>query len=204
MITQTYASMTRMLPLFLLLALGACSSAPPEPQVDFKQDYDFRTIKTLAFMPHSGGTSGDSSKIFISDMQRERVNEALRQAVEKKGITVIADRKKADALITWHLVAQEKTDVRTYNTGMSYGAGYGHYNRRAHYSCWNCGGTEVRVKQYTQGTFIVDVVDPALDQSIWRSIIESKLKGEMQQSQQPYNEAADRIMARFPPLQLSY
>jgi hypothetical protein len=171
--------------------------------VDFKQDYDFRNIKTLAFLPDAGDTSGDSSKVFISDMQRERVRTGLSQAVEKKGITVIADPNKADALITWHLVAQEKTDVRTYNTGPSYGAGYGYYNRRAAYSCWNCGGTDVRVSQYTQGTFIVDVVDPALKQSVWRSIIQSRLKGEMIQDQQAVNEAADRIMARFPPLQLS-
>ena len=190
--------------LFLLGFLAACSSAPPEPTVDFKQDYDFRNVKTVAFLKYSGGVSGDSGDVFISDMQRERVDTALAQAVEKKGITVIADPKKADLLLTWHLVTQEKTDVRTYNTGMSYGAGYGSYNRRAHYSCWNCGGTEVRVKQYTQGTFIVDAVDPELDQSVWRSIIQSKLKGQLNTDQQPYNEAADRIMARFPPLQLSY
>jgi hypothetical protein len=189
------------LTLLLLCVLAACATAPPEPTVDFKQDYDFRKIKTLALMKHTSSESGD---IFISDMQRERVNQALAQAVEKNGITVVDDPKKADALLTWHLVTEEKTDVRTYNTGMSYGAGYGYYNRRAHYSCWNCGGTEVRVKQYTQGTFIVDVVDPKLGQSVWRSIIQSKLKGELQQNQQPYNDAADRIMARFPPLQLSY
>ncbi len=204
MTTRHTATVSRILATILLGVLAACSSAPPEPTVDYKQDYDFSAVKTLAFLPQSGGTSGDSTKIFISDMQRERVNDALKQAVEKKGITVIDDTKKADLLITWHLVAQEKTDVRTYNTGMSYGGGYGHYNRRAHYSCWNCGGTEVRVKQYTQGTFIVDVVDPALNQSVWRSIIETNLKGELLQEQQPYNEAADRIMARFPPLQLSY
>jgi hypothetical protein len=196
-------TLSRILAILVLGALSACSSAPPEPMVDFKKGHDFSAIKTLAFLPDSGGTSGDSPRVFMSSMQRERINDALTQAVEKKGITVIADPKKADALITWHLVAQEKTDVRTYDTGMNYGAGYGYYNRRAGYNCWNCGGTEVRVKQYTQGTFIVDVLDPASNQSVWRSIIQSKLKGEVEQSQQPYNAAADRIMARFPPLQLS-
>jgi hypothetical protein len=204
MATHNYNSVPRILAILLLGALSACTSAPPEPMVDFKQGYNFSGIKKLAFLPDSGGTSGDSPRVSMSSMQRERINDALAQAVEKKGMTVISDPKKADALITWHLVAQEKTDVRTYNTGMSHGAGYGYYNRRAHYNCWNCGGTEVRVKQYTQGTFIVDVLDPTSDQSVWRSIIQSKLKREVEHSQQPYNEAADRIMAKFPPLQLSH
>jgi hypothetical protein len=203
MSTAAYQQIIRLLAILLLGALAACSSAPPEPTVDFKQDYDFRNIKTVAFMADTGGTSGDSARLLISDMQRERITAGLSQAVEKKGITVIADPAKADALITWHLVAQEKTDVRTYNTGMSYGAGYGYYNRRAAYSCWNCGGTDVQVRQYTQGTFIVDVVDPALKQSVWRSVIQSKLKGEIGQDQQAINVAADRVMGRFPPLQLS-
>jgi hypothetical protein len=202
MTTHHYNTVTRMLAILLLGALSACSSTPPEPMVDYKRSHDFSGIKTLAFLPDSGGTSGDSPRVFMSSMQRERIDDALAQAVKKKGITVISDPGKADALLTWHLVAQEKTDVNTYNTGMGmgYGAGYGYYNRRARYNCWNCGGTEVRVKQYTQGTFIVDIVDPATDQSVWRSVIQSKLKGEVEQSQQPYNEAADRIMAGFPPL----
>ena len=63
---------------------------------------------------------------------------------------------------------------------------------------WNC-GTDVRVRQYTQGTFIVDIIDPGLEQSVWRAIIQSRMKGEVQQEQEPYDTAARRIMASFPP-----
>ena len=182
--------------------LAACASTPPEPEVDFNSSYNFSKIKTIAFLPASGGASGDSPRALLSDMQINRIDLALEQSVEKKGFDIITDTSKADALITWHLFAQEKTDVRTYNTGPSYGGYYGRYggyNRRAAYSCWNCGGTEVSVKQYTQGTFIVDVIDPKLNQSVFRSVIQSRLKGQMQQEQEPYNTAADRIMAKFPP-----
>ena len=202
-----HATVANFMAILFIAMLAGCSSAPPEPQVDYKQDFDFSHIKTLAFLPQSGSVSGDSPKMFLSDMQKERIDIALTQAVAQKGITVIDDLAKADAYIAWHLSAQEKTDVRTYSTGPSYGyhgGYYGGYNRRAHYNCWNCGGTEVSVRQYTQGTFIVDVVDPGLNQSVWRSVIQSKLKGEMGHEQQPYNEAADRIMANFPPIQLTY
>ena len=103
-------------------------------------------------------------------------------------------------LIAWHLTTEEKTDVRTYNTGMSYG--YGPYGYRG-YGCYNCGGTDVRVRQYTQGTFVVDMIDPEIKQAVWRSVVQSKLKGEASQNQADYDVAALRIMAEFPPHMLA-
>jgi hypothetical protein len=186
----------------LAALLASCASSPPEPRVDFKQDYDFRGIKTLAFLPQSGGASGDSPRALLSDLVVGRIDTGLANALRMKGITVVDDPKQADAWISWHLLAQEKTDVRTYNTGPSYGAyygGYRGYNRAAFYNCWNC-GTDVRVRQYTQGTFIVDIIDPGLQQSVWRSVIESRLKGDQpSRDQADYDAAAGRILADFPP-----
>ena len=66
-------------------------------------------------------------------------------------------------LVSWHLATQQKTDVRTYETP-AYGGyhGYGPYNRYSNYSCWSCmpTRTEVSVQDYTEGTFIVDMIDP--------------------------------------------
>lgn len=182
--------------------LGACASTPPEPVVDYKSDYNFQPIRTLAFLPSAGDTSGNSVQMYLSDMQINRINRAFTHAIEMKGFKVIDDPSKADVLFTWHLIAQEKTDVRTYNTGPTMGYGhsrYGSYNRRVAYSCWNCGGTDVRVSQYTQGTLIVDIIDPDMNQSVWRSVIQSRLKANKESTEQDRNAAAERIMAKFPP-----
>jgi hypothetical protein len=151
-------------------------------------------------MPNSGQVSGDLSSRYISDITRDRVDQAIRQAAEGKGYQFVEDVNQADVLITWHLVGQEKVDVRTTNTGMSYGAGYGRYgayNRHSMYNCWDC-GNQTTVRQYTQGTFIVDLIDPELKQSVWRSVIESKLKDNSSQEQATYNAAAGRILAALP------
>ena len=180
--------------------LAACASAPPEPVVDSKSYYDFYQNKTMAFMPNSGQVSGDLSSRYISDITRDRVDKAIRQTAEGKGYQFVEDVNQADVLITWHLVGQEKVDVRTTNTGMSYGAGYGRYgayNRHSMYSCWDC-GNQTTVRQYTQGTFIVDLIDPELKQSVWRSVIETKLKDSTPQEQAKYNAAAGRILAALP------
>ena len=187
----------------LALMLAACSSGPPKPDVDYKSDYNFMSVKKLAFYKNSGQVSGDNP-LQLSDIQRGRVDEALQYALELKGFQLVDDPSQADMLISWHLATQHKTDVRTYQVP-DYGAGYGGYygyNRYSRYNCWSCTPyrTEVNVQNYTQGTFIVDMIDPELRQSVWRGVTQSKLKGNGGEEQAAYNEAAMVIFESFPPL----
>lgn len=185
------------------LLLGACASGPPKPTVDFKSDYDFHPVRKIAFFDESGQVSGDNP-VQLSDMQIDRVDEALAFALRNKGFDVVQDPAEADLLVSWHLATQAKTDVRTYETpSYSGGAGYGRYggyNRYSRYNCWNCTNTEVRVDNYTQGTFIVDMIDPQLQKSVWRGVTQSKLKGQADEDQAKYNEAATVIFESFPPM----
>ena len=183
----------------LLTTLAACSSSPPKPDVDYKRDYDFRQARQLAFYHDSGDVSGDNP-LQLSDMQKNRVNEALQNALIYRGFEFVSDPSQADLLVSWHLVTQNKTDVRTYNSP-SYGGYYGGYNRYSRYNCWNCAPmhTEVSVRNYTEGAFIVDMIDPALKQSVWRAVTKSKLKGKAEEDQGKYNEAAAAIFVAFPP-----
>jgi hypothetical protein len=182
-----------------LLAIAACSSSPPKPEVDYNQEFNFSNAKTVAFYKNSGMVSGDKP-LQISDMERNRVDTALRIALENRGFNFVEDPKQADLLLSWHLSTQNKTDVRTYSSP-SYGGYYGGYNRYSRYNCWDCGmgHTEVSVKDYTEGTFIVDMIDPAAQQSVWRGVTQSRLKGKVENDQTVYNEAAAVIFAEFPP-----
>jgi uncharacterized protein DUF4136 len=190
--------------LLLITLLGACSSGPPKPTVDYNPEFNFMTARTIAFYKDSGMVSGDNPHQ-LSDMQRNRADKALRLALENKGFSVIEDASKADLLISWHLSTQYKTDVRTYQTssyGGGYGGGYyGGYNRYSRYNCWSCSPTrtEVSVQDYTEGTFIVDIIDPVSHQSVWRGVTQSKLKGKQDAQQEGYNEAATVIFESFPP-----
>ena len=182
-----------------ILLVTACASTPPEPDIDFKQDYDFHKVKKIAFFDESGHVSGDNP-MQLSDIQVDRIDDALSFALQGRGITIVDNPAQADLLISWHLVTQHKTDVRTYESP-SYGVGYGRYggyNRYSMYNCWNCSNTEVRVQNYTEGTFIVDMIDPTLEKSVWRSVTQSKLKGDPKESRDNYIEAANRILGTFP------
>ena len=117
---------------------------------------------------------------------------------------MVEDTSKADLLVSWSLFTQNKTSVQTWNTpgiGVGYAGYYGRYNRYAGYNCWSCVGsqTEVSVSNYTEGTFIVDMIDPRLKKSVWRSVIQSRMKGNHSEDQDKYNETATAIFASFPP-----
>ncbi|CAA0126247.1 Uncharacterised protein [Halioglobus japonicus] len=194
--------------LIFLAALGsiflsACVSGPPTPTIDYKADYDFQAVKKIAFYDDSGQVLGDNP-LRLSDMQRDRIDEALAFALKNKGFEMVKDTSEADLLISWSLFTQDKTSVQTWNTpgmGVGYGGYYGRYNRYAGYNCWSCMGnqTEVTVSNYTEGTFIVDMIDPKLRKSVWRSVIHSRLKGNHSDDQDKYNATATAIFASFPP-----
>ncbi|MCB1690738.1 MAG: DUF4136 domain-containing protein [Halioglobus sp.] len=196
-------------PTLILLAalLGAlvtaCVSGPPTPTIDYKADYDFSAVKKIAFYDESGQVLGDNP-LQISDMQHDRIDDALAFALKNKGYEMVEDTSKADLLVSWSLFTQNKTSVQTWNTpgiGVGYAGYYGRYNRYAGYNCWSCVGsqTEVSVSNYTEGTFIVDMIDPRLKKSVWRSVIQSRMKGNHSEDQDKYNETATAIFASFPP-----
>jgi hypothetical protein len=180
--------------------MTACASGPPKPTIDYKADYNFAPVKKIAFYRDSGQVIGDNP-LQLSDIQRDRIDEALSYALTNRGFQMVDNAADADLLLSWHLVTQQKTDVRTWETPtMGYGR-YGRYNRYSAYNCWSCAPTrtEVSVQNYTQGTFIVDLVDPAMRKSVWRSITQSRLKGDPSTDQGKYNAAATAIFASFPP-----
>ncbi len=173
--------------IFLALLVSACETTPTA-STDYDRHYDFTGVRKIAIQPIN---RANPATVIISDMQVDRVNEAITHELERKGFEVVQDNKDADMFLTWHLVTQERTDVRSYNT-----AGY--------YNCWNCAGVgagNVSVRQYTQGTFIVDMIDPVKLRSVWRSIIESRLRDQPdpERAEQNRRAAAQAIFAGFPP-----
>jgi len=186
-------------PLSLLMLLAACATTPPAPVVDFKPGYDFGAVRKIAFYDQSGLVTGNHP-VPISDMTRDRIDSALEQALRAKGFEILErkDAGQAQLLISWTLITDDKTEVRTYETP-GFGVGFGRYNRYSMYNCWGCAQTEVSVRNYTEGTFIVDMIDPKLQRSVWRGSIQSRLKSQPQNDQDTYNAAANNIFASFPP-----
>ena len=178
-------SMTLLLVCLMASLMVACVS-PPEAQVDYNRSYDFSSVRKIALQPIDRTAA---STVIISDMQIDRINAAVREELQRRGLVVVADNADADMLLAWHLVTQERTDVRNFNTS-------------AGYNCWNCGiGGGFSVRQYTQGTFIVDMIDPIKLRSVWRSTFESRMRTQTDPAKAAATReaAAQAIFVGFPP-----
>jgi len=192
--------LTGSLAVALLALLAACATPPPKPSVDYDVEHAFSDDLKIGFYALSGSVTGDNP-MQLTDFQKDRINEALGKALQGKGFTLVDTVREADLLVSWHLNTVEKQDVRT-TTSPGYGmsVGYSRYNRYAMYNCYSClNQTDVRVTDYTQGTFIVDMIDPAKNRSVWRSVTQSKMKGEMLKDEATIASAARLVLADFPP-----
>ena len=172
---------------FFLLSLVTACATPLEATMDFDSGFDFTKVQKLAIQPVD---REDLSSLQISDMQEARIDRALADELQRKGFEIVSDNSQADLYMIWHLVTEERTDVRSYNS-MSY------------YNCWRCGPTvsDVSVRQFTEGTLIVDMIDPSRNQSVWRATIQSKLssKPDPEKGEAKRIEAAAALFSEFPP-----
>jgi hypothetical protein len=183
--------MRNALPILSLLLmpflLTACSSTPTAT-MDFDPGFDFTGVRKIAIKPIDRTISSTAA---ISDIQVNRMNQTLSEELDRRGFQVVADKDQADLLLAWHLVTQERTDIRSYNSSIRYT------------NCWNCRPStpDIRVRNYTQGTFIADMVDPEAGQSVWRSIFESRLRDQPdpQRAEENRREAAQAVFKEFPP-----
>ena len=173
----------------LVLALCACSSTPTHNALmDFDPNFNFSGVRNIAIQPFD---RSNAASVTVSDIQVARIREALTTELERRGFNVVAENSAADMLLAWHLVTQERTDVRSFNTA-------------SRYNCWSCPtNNRVTVRQYTQGTFIVDLIDPVSLNSVWRSTLQSRMRSEPDPERAAENRssAARAVFAEFPPPQ---
>lgn len=184
-------STARVLAISSLLCLPALLSGCATPSINTQSDYDasfeFADVKRLRILPIDRTTAAEK---LISDMQVRRIEEALATELVSRGYEVVGDSHSADLNVSWHLVTREKTDIRSYNAYIAY-------------NCWRCGPpvSDVSVRQFTEGTFIVDLIDPSRNQSVWRTTIQSQLRSapDPSQSAEVRAKAAKAVFAPFPP-----
>ena len=136
----------------VLLVLTACSNTP-KISTDYDQNHNFGIIKSYHIV---------SKKRPVSDLIVSRISHALDRSMAARGISKVS-ASEADILIDFMVVTKDKTRVTSYNTGYGY-RGFGNP-----YGGFGYGGVNnIDVRQYTEGSLLIDLVNPSSNTTVWR------------------------------------
>lgn len=159
------------------------------PSVTVRTDYqpgtNFSVYKTFTM----GEERSEENPLAI-----QRIRRALEAQLTAKGLTRAPS--DGDLSVRAHVRMRVDTKVDVWNTG---GWGYGYYGRG--YGGAYGGNTYVDVRNVPIGTLVVDLVDRARNEAVWRGIAEGTVdqNATPQESEQRINDAMAKLFNGYPP-----
>ncbi len=176
-----------------LLLLSACSSLVVTSDRD--DTVDFTKYKTFSYY----GWAKESDKL-INDLTKTRIEEAFAEEFKKRGFTFVEEG--ADAIVSLHIVVDEKTSVTAYTDhyggmyrpGWGYGYGYGYgYNMGMGSST-----TTYHEENYKTGTIICDVLDATEKNLVWQGLAAAVIDDNPRKREYRIKEAVTKMMKQYP------
>ncbi len=167
----------------LALFIIGCASAP-RITTNTNPTVDFASFETYSFMPVLGtdrpnGVQTPLSTMLMSAMSREMSSRGYQRS------------DNPDLLINFFVNTEGRLDVRQVPAPGTF-HGY-RFNR---YATW--GGYRTEVRQYTQGTLAIDLVDARQNVLAWEGIAQKRLDSSAQQiNQERVDDIVRQVMAEF-------
>lgn len=176
----------RTIQVLVLLAASALFSACS--MVTVKSDYDkrkdFSQYKSYKWSQEE--TPGDA--LMENPALKNRIIEAVNQNLQGKGFAY-QDSDEADLSIAIHATVEEKMKVQDWES----------WDRSGWYNpWWGPYGGNVEVSNYSEGTLVVDIVDVAAKELVWRGL-GTKTIQEFVKDQSKVDEIMGKLLSEFPP-----
>ncbi|MBI5545260.1 MAG: DUF4136 domain-containing protein [Deltaproteobacteria bacterium] len=185
-----------LLALLPALALLGCSSMKVRTDYAPSAVEAVAQYRTYAWMLNA---SGDPSSPDRNPIVGERIQLAVDRELAKRGYQRV-EAGPADFMLGWHASLTDKVDVQAVN-------GYYGYEWDPVFGPVGVGGSGyalepvTEVREYKQGTLILDVVDSEANKLVWRGVAEAELSAnpDQKERQEKIDEAAKKLVERFPP-----
>jgi len=167
--------------LFALLAgtlLAGCSGI--DVATDYNQEWNFSSYKTYDWVAVKSPSLVDP--VLETPLLESRVKNAVERELGIKGFE--RSEEDPDFFISYHVGTKSQVDVST--------CGY-HYPASSH--CW---GGEVESYAYSEGTLVLDFIDSAEEELVWRGTAKGALYDD-DDAKEVLNQAVVKILKDFPP-----
>jgi hypothetical protein len=138
---------------------------------DYDRDADFAAYQTYRWIERDKADG-------VIPLYDKRIRTRVDQELAVKGFREVDDGE-VDLIVSYEAVMQERIQVRTADY---YWPGY-----------------YPEVDRYQQGTLIIDLVDPSLNQLVWRGIATGVFDENPQKADEQLAKAITKILKRYPP-----
>jgi len=151
-----------------VLILGGCSTTYTA-ETDRNQNYDFSNVSTYYIV-------GDKhiENRMVSDIDRLRIDNAIEDQFYLNGKDKV-EIDSADILVSYFIVTKDKTKVTSTGHHAPYYGYSSRYGHRVGYG-YGYGYSNVSTKNYTEGTFVIDLIDNETKETVWRSSLTKPMK----------------------------
>ncbi len=182
---------TRPLLLAALTASLGCATVSVQTEYDAKTDFaKFRTYDFLTTVPGQ-----EQAPPVRNPMVREWINAAIGRELAAKGCTRAPTGVQPDFLVAYHAWGKTNVEVTQYGYGYYPGPYYYGYGM---YPYGGAGGVVTDVREYKEGTFVLDFVSNQTKQLAWRGTASGSLAG-TQATLDEVNDIVHSVMAGYPP-----
>lgn len=165
----------------VLLVFWGCSAT--SVRFDYERGIDFSKFNTFDFYKVPTDVTADRLVL-------KRIDDAIVREMQAKGLTQTSDNP--DLLIAVHTQTKDKINVSSW--GYSYADYY-------YFGYWGMGPSQTTVTQYEEGSLIIDLVDNADDELIWRGVATRALPSNptVDTIDKIIDEVVTKTLANYPP-----
>jgi len=179
----------------VIFSIGGCSAI--RVSQDFDVTTDFTRYQTFAWAPGPPPRSNDI--LMDSQLMDRRVRRAVEENLSTKGLSQTPG-EQADFYVTYHIVVRPRFEAESFSTGFG---GYGYRNPYWGYPYPFWGGIDYStyIRQYDEGTLIIDFTDARSNQLFWRGIGSRRITqhSNPEKTTAAVNQTVAEILAQYPP-----
>ncbi|SDI98390.1 protein of unknown function [Ferrimonas sediminum] len=175
-----------------VVVLAGCSSVSTE--YDYDEQVNFADYTRWAWVEASANTG--AAQYQMDGLNDRRIRKALADQLSGVGLQQVAV-SDAQVLVNYLTQVEKKIDVDTFYTNFGY---YPYYHGRGSY--WGTGvQADTRVREYKEGTLIVDIIDAKSKQLLWRGSGTDTLKKNLtpEKRTEHVNKVVMAILEGYPP-----
>ena len=173
----------------ITLALAACASV--DVRTVTSPDANLGALRTFNVMqnpkPRSPAAVSSNDPMLVNSISNRALRTDLVKGFENRGY-VLADNP--DFSVAYYASTTEKLDVTYWDYGYPFYPDW--------WGGWGPGPYDPTVTKYTQGTVVVDVVNPKTKELLWRGQGVARVSDDEQQYEQDLWKAVSAILDKFP------